>query len=273
MPAHTQYDFQIIQLCIFLEEHLYGAANARNFPMKKRSNYENRGMEMYHSQSVSHMRDTTVPPLHHHETNVMKVTGEAEIAVQPDKATVTLGAITENKVLKEAQQLNSQIVSSIIQSLLMLGIPKEQIKTIDYRIETEYDYSDGKQVFRGYRVTHLLAVEIKDLSMIGNVVDQAVESGANYVSNIQFTSSKKNQFYLQALQVAVFNAGQKAETLANALNVRLNPTPFLITEGKEEQRPIYDQSVTYVKGVSTTTIEPGQITISAVVNAKFHYNS
>lgn len=223
---------------------------------------------MYYTQPMNHHRETV-----QHENNIMKVIGEAEIAVQPDKAKVTVGAVTENKELKEAQQLNSQIVSAIIQSLIKLGIPQEQIKTIDYRIDTEYDYIDGRQVFRGYKVTHLLQIDILDLSMIGSVVDQAVESGANYVSNIQFTSSKNDQFYLQALKMAIFNAGQKAETLANAINVHLNPTPFLIKEGKDQQIPDFDQPISYVKGVSTTTIEPGQINIKAVVSTRFHYNS
>ena len=118
--------------------------------------------------------------------NIIKVNGEGEIAVQPDTATVNLGVVTESKELMEAQQQNSIIANKVINALIALGIDKNQIQTVDYRIEPEYDYSSGQQIFRGYKITHILQVKIDDLSIIGKVVDTAVENGANYVANVQF---------------------------------------------------------------------------------------
>ena len=111
--------------------------------------------------------------------NIIKVNGDGEIAVQPDTATVNLGVVTESKELMEAQQQNSIIANKVINSLIALGIDKNQIQTIEYRIEPNYDYSSGEQIFRGYKITHILQVKIDDLSIIGKVVDTAVENGAN----------------------------------------------------------------------------------------------
>jgi uncharacterized protein YggE len=170
--------------------------------------------------------------------NLIKVRGEGELAVQPDTASVNLGVVTESKELISAQQENSTIGNKVIDSLLALGIDRNQIQTFDYRIEPVYDYEEGKQIFRGYKITHILQVKMDDLSMIGNVVDTAVQNGANYVANIQFTTKYKDAYYQQALVMALNNASSKAKTIAATLRVTLNPTPILVTEGGDTLQPL-----------------------------------
>ncbi|WHY76019.1 SIMPL domain-containing protein [Neobacillus sp. WH10] len=209
----------------------------------------------------------------HHKGNLIKVRGEGELAIQPDSASVNLGVITENKELLTAQQQNSIEVTKVINALLGLGIPQNQIQTIDYRIESNYDYEQGKQIFRGYKITHLLQVKIDDLSLVGKVVDTAVQNGVNYVSNVQFTAKNKEVFYQQALVLALNNAIEKAKTIAEALNVTLIPTPSLVVEGGNMVQPYFHPSETYLKGISSTQFEPGQIKVTATISAEFHYRT
>ena len=205
--------------------------------------------------------------------NIIKVKGEGEIAVQPDTASVNLGVVTESKELISAQQQNSIVGNKVIDSLIALGIDRNQIQTFDYRIEPNYDYDQGKQIFRGYKVTHILEVKIDDLSIIGKVVDTAVQNGANYVANVQFTTRYKDSYYQQALVMAINNASSKAKTIANTLRVTLNPTPILVTEGTDVIQPFESQQVAFAKGVSSTQILPGQLLIKASVSADYKYHS
>ncbi|MFP7297693.1 SIMPL domain-containing protein [Neobacillus niacini] len=204
-------------------------------------------------------------------TNMLKVTGEGEINVQPDTASVNLGVVTESKELISAQAQNSIVGNKLIDSLIALGIDRNQIQTFDYRIEPNYDYDQGKQIFRGYKVTHILEVKIDDLSIIGKVVDTAVQNGANYVANIQFTTRFKDSYYQQALVLALNNASSKAKTIANTIRVSLNPTPILVTEGTEQIQPFELQQVASAKGFSSTQILPGQLLIKASVAAEYKY--
>ncbi|MFF2448641.1 SIMPL domain-containing protein [Neobacillus sp. NPDC058068] len=203
--------------------------------------------------------------------SLIKVTGDGELAVQPDTASVNLGVVTENKVLKTAQQRNSQESKRVIDSLLALGIPHSHVQTFDYRIESDYDYEQGKQIFRGYKITHIVQVKIENLTIIGKVVDTGVENGVNYVSNIQFKVKNKDSYYQQSLTLAINNALEKAKTIAAALNVTLVPTPSLVIEGGAVAQPFYHQPETLVKGISSTQFEPGQILIKANIVAEFHY--
>jgi uncharacterized protein len=202
---------------------------------------------------------------------LIKVSGEGEMAIQPDSASVNLGIITESKQVITAQQQNSHEVTKVIDSLISLGITKNNIQTFDYRIESDYDYDQGKQIFRGYKITHILQVKIEDLSIVGKVVDTAVQNGVNYVSNVQFTVKDKESFYKQVLVMAVNNAIERAKTIAGTLNVSLIPTPRLIIEGGRTVQPVFNQTGAFVKGAASTQIEPGQITVKADVIAEFHF--
>jgi uncharacterized protein len=202
---------------------------------------------------------------------LIKVSGEGEMAIQPDSASVNLGIITESKQVITAQQQNSLEVTKVIDSLISLGITKNNIQTFDYRIESDYDYDQGKQIFRGYKITHILQVKIEDLSIVGKVVDTAVQNGVNYVSNVQFTVKDKESFYKQVLVMAVNNAIERAKTIAGTLNVSLIPTPRLIIEGGRTVQPVFNQTGAFVKGAASTQIEPGQITVKADVIAEFHF--
>ncbi|WP_026572553.1 SIMPL domain-containing protein [Bacillus sp. UNC438CL73TsuS30] len=205
------------------------------------------------------------------KNHVIKVTGEGELAVQPDMANVNLGVMTENKVLMEAQQQNSEAVNKLIQSLLSLGVARKNLQTFDYRIDSEYDFDQGKQTFRAYKVTYILKVKLEDLTSIGRVIDTAVQNGANYVANVHFSLKNQDGIYQKALSLALTKAIEKAKTIANTLRVTLNPTPISVIEVGTLPPPILNPQMSYVKGISSTQFEPGELIVKATISAEFEY--
>jgi uncharacterized protein YggE len=208
---------------------------------------------------------------YHFPLYLLEVSGNGEMAVPPNLGTINLGVMTENKELLQAQQQNSLTINNVIHSLVSNGIPKQQIQTFDYRIDSEYDFEQGKQFFRGYKVTHLLQVKIEDLALIGKLVDAAVQHGANYVANVHFSVKNKESQYQKALSAAITDAQRKANKIANTLQVNLQPTPVLVIEEPRTGHPFISETGTYVKGLSTTTFEPGQLLIKAKITAHFRY--
>lgn len=67
---------------------------------------------------------------------------------------------------------------------------------------------DGKQIFRGYKITHLLQITTDHVAQTGNLVDTAVSNGANNVTSIQFTIAHPEFYENQALSLAIQNARQ-----------------------------------------------------------------
>ncbi|MEI2400821.1 SIMPL domain-containing protein, partial [Paenibacillus phytohabitans] len=186
-------------------------------------------------------------------------------------STITLGVITESSTVSTAQNENNQITNKVIQALIGLGIPNKNIKTVDFRIEVLYDYENSKQTLRGYRVVHMLQISDVDMQATGSVVDTAVQNGANTVTSIHFTVSNPQVYYAKALENAVADAGRKARTIANGLGVQLQEIPLHIKELSQQSPPIPFQTAMFAKSEATTPIQPGELTITARIEATFSY--
>ena len=202
--------------------------------------------------------------------NIIKVNGEGMVTAVPNQASATIGVITEGKDLTEVQERNSSIVTNMMIVLNSFNIPKKNIQTYDYQVSTEYDYENGKQVFRGYRVQTLLKITIEQIDDLGKLINAIIKAGANYVSNVQFHVSDPERYYLQALKRALKNAHEKAESIVLDLKVNWNPIPLRIEERGKEACPIQPQQ-TYVKAASTEQFQPGTLQFNASVLVKYQF--
>ncbi len=226
--------------------------------------FETGGRNLYYYQPIYRK-----PPDTTRGKSEIKVTGEGRISIQPDTAQVLVGVESEHTELRTAQTENAQKIAEIMQALIDIGILTENIQTDNFTIFPMYDFVDGKQVFRGYRVDHMLQVTVLDIDKVGLVVDTAVEYGANRVSNISFQILNSSNLYQRALAMAVEDALQKAKTIANAFNLTLIPTPKSVVEERRFlETPIPLQKTQMVLSASTE-IQPGKEDIEAVVTAVF----
>jgi uncharacterized protein len=202
--------------------------------------------------------------------NIIKVNGDGMVTAVPNQASATIGVITEGKDLSVAQKENSETISRIISVLSSFNVPQKNVQTFDYQVNTEYDYVDGKQIFRGYRVSNLLKVNLNEVNQLGAIINRVIEAGANYVSNVQFSVSNPNFYYLQALKKALRTAHEKAEVVVDELKVKWDPTPVQVEEIRKVKGPIEPQ-MAYVKGVSNEQFQPGILQFSAEVLVKYLY--
>ncbi|KQL37333.1 SIMPL domain-containing protein [Psychrobacillus sp. FJAT-21963] len=201
---------------------------------------------------------------------VITVRGDGEVFVKPNYAQIQIEVSTEGKDVRGAQQENANIMNQVIQSLLQLNIPREDIQTAAFNVLPQYDYVEGKQIFRGYEVTNALSVKVRDTSKIGSVIDTAIQNGANRVSGIQFKIENADPYYQQALRLALQNAQTKAKTIAETLKLTLHPQPIEVVE-ERETGPILYKTVAMADQTFSTPIEPGQILINAIVKVKYQY--
>ncbi|WP_029192789.1 SIMPL domain-containing protein [Paenibacillus harenae] len=201
----------------------------------------------------------------------IEVPGEGTAAAAPDRSVVVLGAMTEGPVLQDAQSENADLLNAIIQALLELNIPRENIQTKDFRIEVQYDYVDGKQIFRGYQVTHLLQMTTDQVDQTGLIIDTAVANGANTVTSIEFTTSQPEKYENQALSSAIRSALQKAQTIAGTLGVALSAIPCQVQQVSRTAEPPVLFKAAQLSAGAATPIEPGQLTVHAAVRVWYMF--
>ncbi|NQD64890.1 SIMPL domain-containing protein [Bacillus haikouensis] len=202
-------------------------------------------------------------------TGSIKVAGEHTMYVDPDKAIVSLGVVTKDKNLETAQDQNRKSSNQVVRSLEENDIPKKDIQTSTYQIFPQYNFEDGKQIFTGYEVRHVFRVTVNDIERLGAIIDDAVQSGANRVENIQFVHSKPEKSYQLALAAAYRKAYEKALTLSKQAGLNLNPYPNSITEHSgTDVIPLAGSP--FVKAAEeSTSLQPGQIGITASLTAEF----
>jgi len=202
----------------------------------------------------------------------LEVLGEGLVTAVPDRTLITLGTVSEGVELESVQSDNATKVAAIIKALEQLGIPRESIKTTQFLIEPQYDYIDGKQEFRGYRITHLLQVTLDNVTEAGRLIDTAVENGANTVTSIEFESSEADNARQEALIAAMRDAEAKAAAIARALGVSLSAVPCKVEEvPQSEAKPAFFKAAAMPLESATSPIEPGQLTFRAVVRIWYMY--
>lgn len=193
----------------------------------------------------------------------IEVIGEGMAVASPDRALITLGAVTEGKEVAPVQAENAKTINAIIEALTELGLPREHIQTKTYSIEPQYDYEEGKQVFREYKATHLLQITLEGVEDAGTVLDTATAHGANLIAEVAFASSESEARQAEALALAVRHAQQKAAGIAASLGVSLSAVPCKVQEAGSEGEPV--RFKTMMASDASTTIEPGQLTFKAAV--------
>lgn len=205
----------------------------------------------------------------HISRRMMKISGSADLKVKPDTAIVSISIISENANLQAALQENSAKSTNVINNLYNSGIPMEDISTDFYSVEPQYDFIEGKQTFRNYKVTNTINVKVKNLSEVGKTIDSSIAAGANAINSVKFTLENQTYYYNKALNLAIKNAMLKAEQISGNLKVWLNPIPVKINELSSMTGTEYYPQ--FKSLASAPPVIPGQISINARVEALFYY--
>lgn len=216
------------------------------------------------------MQFSSIPSFSFPMVRIITVTGNGVVEVSPNYVQLQIEVRTEGKDVQQTQAENAQIMNRVIQSLLELNIPRENIQTAAFNIFPQYDFIEGKQVFRGYEVTNAITVKLTDIAKAGIVIDTAVANGANSVSSIKFGLDNPELVYQQALQRALHSAQTKAQTIAQTMKLALYPQPVSIVE-EQHNEPIQYKMLSVASSQAGTPIEQGEISITATVTVKYQY--
>ena len=205
---------------------------------------------------------------------IISVGGEGIVEAQPDRATVTVGVVTREKNPSAAQTTNARAASSVINSIVALGVERKNISTGDYNFSPTYrQRGDGRNEIDGYEATNSVTIIVDDLNLVGKIVDTALSHGANQVNSLSFGLRDKTRYQDEALRLAVLDARRKAEIAAAALgksivgvrNVSINSSSVSAPRNYKMNRAVAAQDAMTIE----TPIESGTLRCSASVHVEF----
>lgn len=211
------------------------------------------------------------------DRRVIIVEGTGTVDIAPDTADVTFGVITQNESLEQAQDENTTRSQALLDTLSEAGIVEEDIKTSHYsvRVINEYDRDGNLVGVQGFEVWSSVLVTIRDTSIVGTILDEAVDAGANEVDSIRFYVDNTDAAASQARTAAIQNARAKADEMAEAGGVIVTgvysieeisaPQPASI----QFERAQADMAESADASSPEVPISPGQTSITVKVRVVF----
>jgi uncharacterized protein YggE len=170
-------------------------------------------------------------------STTVSTSGTASTKVKPDKFSVTVGEETDGATAQEAASKNADLMEKVLAALRALGIAEEQIGTSNYNVFPVYEYKDPaeacimiypplpecqpKQQIVGYKAVNSVTVTLDvdgDVDA-GEVIDSAIEAGANNVNGVYFFISQERQEEIRASLIR--DAIASANTAAKLRQTRL----------------------------------------------------
>lgn len=203
-------------------------------------------------------------------------TGQGEVRVTPDRATVSIGVQSRAATAAGAAADNSRKQRAIIDAIRAKGIPAEQIATSQFNVipETRYD-REGQAVPRtlSYLVSNVVTVELRRMDQVGPVIDAALGAGANQIHSLNFGIANADSARRAALAVAVGNARADAEAMARAAGGSLGSLLELSSAAfySPPPRPMDMRASVSLGEAANVPIEPGQEVVRATVTARWQF--
>ncbi|MSP14663.1 MAG: DUF541 domain-containing protein [Chloroflexi bacterium] len=198
----------------------------------------------------------------------VSVSGVGQVNAQPDRAIVQLGVQSDAKTAGDAMSTNSKQMQALIDALKKAGIPATNIQTQVVNLQPHYPNQQATQVITptitGYTALNTVSVQVDNLTILGDLLDVAVKSGANSIQNIQLVVSNPAAQLDQARAAAMRDARHKADQLATLGNAALGPV-LTISESSRAPVPLAQGRTFATAASSAVPIEAGTQTVEVEV--------
>ena len=215
------------------------------------------------TQGVKADDDEVVPTI--------EVSASASVSTEPDQAVVQLSVETFAKMAIDATQENAGKMSQISKQLKALGIDPSQIRTTHFQVDPQYEYKEGRQKDPrpiGYRVHNTVEVDILDIKKVGQVIDGAIDAGANRVMGLTFQVQNSERAYQMALARAMENAKNQAKAIAMGAGVNVGDLLWVSTTGRAPA-PVYKTMRAEAMMSVDTPISGGELSVVAHVRVRY----
>lgn len=173
-----------------------------------------------------------IPPQYQPYPPSISVSGVGTATGIADMAVINFSVNVSDKDPGDAVSEAAEMAERAIENAVGMGIDEDDIETVGYSIymEEEYDYNTYEYTGENiYHLTHSFTVKVRDIETAGDVLAALVEGGATTVGGISFTVSNRDELVAEARGLALENARETAQQLAEGLGVDLGD-PVSVSE-------------------------------------------
>jgi uncharacterized protein YggE len=200
------------------------------------------------------------------------VSADGEVEAQPDQAVVRVAVTATGEDSTSVRNELGERSDSMRTALEEYGLDSDAIRTAHFDIRQERERTPDGTEYGDYRGVHAFEITVSDTDSAGEVVDLAVDNGADRVMGVSFglSDEKREALYQDALEEAMANAETRATTLAAAGDLTVTETHSIVS-ANTRHRPYVTETVAYEgDAAGGTSIESGSVTVSADVRVAYN---
>lgn len=207
----------------------------------------------------------------------IEVSASGSAETEPDRAILRLGVEATGDDASDVRDELAEGAEALRATFEELGIPEENVQSGRYAIRERprRREEDPELVFEG---THSFEVELDDVDRVGEVIDAAVDAGADDVGRVNFTLREETRAAVrdEALDDALESADAEAEHIADNRGVEITGTRSVSTSDVDFSPVRYDASHVVAEAddaAPDTEIDSGPVSVSATVRVVYDVSS
>jgi hypothetical protein len=210
---------------------------------------------------------------------VVSAQGTASVKAVPNEVSVNVNIEIRDLTAQLAQDSNKEISENLLIELIKIGYDRDELKFVNYYVNPEYNWNNGKQTLKGYVVSQQLVVKTKDVNKVPSIVDSVISSGAlvSYI-NFEVSDAKQAEYKNKALEDASKDAMTKAQSIASGQGKKLGRLVSITNQDYYYPGPLNYYTRDAGAGISesnagalkaATNLAPNEQEITASISAQY----
>lgn len=199
------------------------------------------------------------------------VSADGEVEADPDQATIDVGITATGESAEAVTDELATGAERLRGTFDDLGLPDENVEEGRYRVHP----ARGRET-SGFEGSHSFDVTLTDVARVGEVIDAAIEGGADDVGGVQFTLQAETRSTLRedAIDAALENADAEAAHIADNCGVEITGTTA-VTTGDVQVHAVRteagDGTAGSAGGAPPTEIDSDPVSVTASVTVTYSF--
>ena len=209
-------------------------------------------------------------------SNTITVTGNGSHKVLPDKVMINISVFIEDETSQGAVDKNSNTTADVIEALENLEIEDIKIQTVSFNLDPLYNYrreNEPPEVY-AYRATTVMEISTIEITMVGEIISEAIEAGANDVSSLRFGLSDdlEREAKKTALDKAAKDGSDKANDIAESLGIEIVDIYYISESETYIPAPFTARTFSMEESlgdVASVPVTPNEVEVTAAVQISY----
>lgn len=188
-----------------------------------------------------------------------------------DRALATFVVEATRPTAAEARAAAASAAQAVLDAIKSAGVAPGDLRTAGIDLSPNWDHEGNRPVRRGFTVTNRIAATVRDLELIGRVLDAGLEAGATGLDGVQLLLGDQAPAAEEARRLAVADARARAAVIADAAGRSLGVLvsiseggPLHVPPGRPEMRMALAAAAD-----APTPVLPGRIEVTVSVSAQW----